>query len=111
LHEREFIFGRTAKIGFFGVTKECLYTELKSVTVTIPAITSNTTTSVTKVLGVPKAKRSKSLDFGSELEIAQVQILSVTVALLSVQSTLYCIDSPPYSKVHFWIGQLRIILF
>ncbi|KAG8324498.1 hypothetical protein J6590_091018 [Homalodisca vitripennis] len=30
---------------------------------------------------VPMAERSKSLDFGSELEIAQVQILSVTVAL------------------------------
>ncbi|KAG8281218.1 hypothetical protein J6590_063418 [Homalodisca vitripennis] len=32
-------------------------------------------------LRVPMAERSKSLDFGSELEIAQVQILSVTVAL------------------------------
>ncbi|KAG8271223.1 hypothetical protein J6590_068113 [Homalodisca vitripennis] len=32
-------------------------------------------------LGVPMAERSKSLDFGSELEIALVQILSVTVAL------------------------------
>ncbi|KAG8280291.1 hypothetical protein J6590_085097 [Homalodisca vitripennis] len=32
-------------------------------------------------LGVPTAERSKSLKFGSELEITQVQILSVTVAL------------------------------
>ncbi|KAG8240627.1 hypothetical protein J6590_105088, partial [Homalodisca vitripennis] len=47
------------------------------------------------ILGVPMADRSKTLDF--ELEIAQVQILSVTHALLSVPSTSYCIDSPPYS--------------
>ncbi|KAG8273233.1 hypothetical protein J6590_025670 [Homalodisca vitripennis] len=32
-------------------------------------------------MGVPMAERSKSLDIRSELEIAQVQILSVTVAL------------------------------
>ncbi|KAG8252480.1 hypothetical protein J6590_056410 [Homalodisca vitripennis] len=32
--------------------------------------------------GVPIAERIKTLDFGSELEIAQVQILSVTVALV-----------------------------
>ncbi|KAG8265304.1 hypothetical protein J6590_097558 [Homalodisca vitripennis] len=34
-----------------------------------------------KAMGVPMAERSKSLDFGSELEITQVQILSVTIAL------------------------------
>ncbi|KAG8246408.1 hypothetical protein J6590_085685, partial [Homalodisca vitripennis] len=33
------------------------------------------------ILGVPIAERSKTLDFESELEIAQVRILSVTVAL------------------------------
>ncbi|KAG8248462.1 hypothetical protein J6590_039640 [Homalodisca vitripennis] len=32
-------------------------------------------------MGVPIAERSKNLDFESELEIAQVRILSVTVAL------------------------------
>ncbi|KAG8254384.1 hypothetical protein J6590_008831 [Homalodisca vitripennis] len=33
------------------------------------------------ILGVPMAERSKTLDFGSGLEIAQVQILYVTEAL------------------------------
>ncbi|KAG8277408.1 hypothetical protein J6590_042640 [Homalodisca vitripennis] len=32
-------------------------------------------------VGLPMAERSKSLDFGSELEITHVQILSVTIAL------------------------------
>ncbi|KAG8269556.1 hypothetical protein J6590_105035, partial [Homalodisca vitripennis] len=39
--------------------------------------------------------RCKTLE--SQLEIAQVRMLSVTVALLAVSSTLYYIDSPPYS--------------
>ncbi|KAG8266254.1 hypothetical protein J6590_076531 [Homalodisca vitripennis] len=40
-------------------------------------------------MGVPMAERSKSLDFGSELEITQVQILSVTFArFISTVSTL-----------------------
>ncbi|KAG8284191.1 hypothetical protein J6590_003887 [Homalodisca vitripennis] len=33
------------------------------------------------LLGVPMVERSKTLDFGSELEIARVRILSVTVVL------------------------------
>ncbi|KAG8301353.1 hypothetical protein J6590_055121 [Homalodisca vitripennis] len=54
------------------------------------------------------AKRSKSLDFGSELEIAQVQILSVTVALfistinlvLHRLSPLFCLISyTPQQKI------------
>ncbi|KAG8316181.1 hypothetical protein J6590_057378 [Homalodisca vitripennis] len=36
---------------------------------------------VINYLGVPMAERSKSLDFESELEIAQARILSVTLAL------------------------------
>ncbi|KAG8281306.1 hypothetical protein J6590_061641 [Homalodisca vitripennis] len=47
------------------------------------------------ILGVSMAKRYKTSEFESELEIVQVQILSVTSAILSVPSTLYCTDSSP----------------
>ncbi|KAG8288517.1 hypothetical protein J6590_016640 [Homalodisca vitripennis] len=36
------------------------------------------------IVGAPMAERFKSLDFGSELEIVQVQILSVAVALFII---------------------------
>ncbi|KAG8335312.1 hypothetical protein J6590_071906 [Homalodisca vitripennis] len=50
--------------------------------------------------GALKEERSKSLDFGSELEITQVKIQSVKcLHFLSVPLTLYCIDSPPYSGI------------
>ncbi|KAG8264692.1 hypothetical protein J6590_008627, partial [Homalodisca vitripennis] len=58
-------------------------------------------------LGVPMAERSKTLDFGSELEIAQAQILSVTEALfisiidlvLYRCSPLFCLIRSSYWQV------------
>ncbi|KAG8314335.1 hypothetical protein J6590_094959, partial [Homalodisca vitripennis] len=58
-------------------------------------------------------ERSKSLDFGSELEIAQVQILSVTVALfistinlvLYRLSPLFCLIRSSHRPVAHEDGQ------
>ncbi|KAG8293739.1 hypothetical protein J6590_010726 [Homalodisca vitripennis] len=60
-----------------------------------------------------KAQRSKSLDFGSELEIAQVQILSVTVVLfistinlvLYRLSPLFCLTRYSHRPVAHEDGQ------
>ncbi|KAG8307268.1 hypothetical protein J6590_026844 [Homalodisca vitripennis] len=66
---------------------------------------------------VPMAERSKSLDFGSELEIAQVQILSVTIALfistidlvLYRLSPLFCLIRSSHRPVAHEDGQNKAL--
>ncbi|KAG8286760.1 hypothetical protein J6590_052806 [Homalodisca vitripennis] len=84
-----------------------------SVRLPVSPFTGHLENEFSSILGVPIAERSKTSDFESELEIAQVRILSVTLALfistidlvLYRLSPLFCLIRSSHRPVAHEDGQ------